>query len=148
MKKSAYFLIIILVSVLSACSGGQKNSIASSKIPVIFDTDANNELDDQHALAYLLMNGDNFDVLGVTVNKTLGGGDIHEHYAEAERVMRLCDRFPGIPLFKGANGSYNEITSALESSVFDGSDAVNFIIQQAKTFSAEKVETKARWCCQ
>jgi purine nucleosidase len=31
---------------------------------VIFDTDANNEIDDQHALAYLLFNGDVFAVEG------------------------------------------------------------------------------------
>ncbi|MGB5481090.1 MAG: hypothetical protein WBM91_08435, partial [Eudoraea sp.] len=39
----------------------------SSKLKVIFDSDANNELDDQHALAYLLFNGDTFEVDAVTV---------------------------------------------------------------------------------
>jgi purine nucleosidase len=39
---------------------------------VIFDTDANNEIDDQHALAYLLFSGDVFAVEGVTVNATSG----------------------------------------------------------------------------
>ena len=48
----------------------------ATRIPVIVDTDANNELDDQHALAYVLLNGDTFDVEGVTVNATRGGGDI------------------------------------------------------------------------
>jgi hypothetical protein len=37
---------------------------------VILDTDANNELDDQHAIAYLLFNGQVFDVEGITVNRT------------------------------------------------------------------------------
>ena len=32
----------------------------SSRIRVIFDTDTNNEVDDQHALAYLLFNGNAF----------------------------------------------------------------------------------------
>src|SRR4029453_2741022 len=36
----------------------------------LVDTDANNELDDQHALAYLLFNGRSFDVEGITVNAT------------------------------------------------------------------------------
>ena len=76
---------------------------AATRIPVIVDTDANNELDDQHALAYVLLNGDTFDVKGVTVNATRGGGDIREHYEEARRVMALCG-VAGIPLHAGANG--------------------------------------------
>ena len=37
------------------------------------DTDANNELDDQHAIAYLLANENYFDVEGMTVNTTTDG---------------------------------------------------------------------------
>ena len=48
------------------------------KLRVLVDTDANNELDDQHALAYLLFNGRSFDVEGITVNTTRGGGDISQ----------------------------------------------------------------------
>ncbi|MEY3896633.1 MAG: hypothetical protein RLZZ214_2153, partial [Verrucomicrobiota bacterium] len=40
---------------------------APEKIRVILDTDANNELDDQHAIAYLLCSGETFDVEGITV---------------------------------------------------------------------------------
>jgi purine nucleosidase len=133
-----FFLLGIFALTIS-CSGKKTTDTAlkDQKIPVILDTDANNELDDQHAIAYLLMNGDVFDVRGVTVNTTFGGGNIDEQYAEAERVMRLCDRFPGIPLFKGANGSFNEIRTQIDSNRFDGSDAVNFIIDQAKRYTPE-----------
>ena len=58
-------VFFLLVFSFSACS-----MTDNSKIPVIFDTDANNEVDDQHALAYLLFNGDHFKVEGVTVNAT------------------------------------------------------------------------------
>jgi len=115
------------------------NRTESSKVPVIFDTDANNELDDQHALAYLLLNGDVFDVVGVTVNTTRNGGNIDEQYKEAERVMRLCGQFEKIPLLKGANGSYNEIRPNVNNSSFDGSDAVNFIVEQARAVRKEKL---------
>ena len=101
------------------------------RLKVIFDTDANNEVDDQHALAYLLFSGDVFQVTGVTVNATRNGGDIHEQHQEAERVMRLCDRFGKIPLLKGANGSFEEIRPFVQQATFDGSEAVNFIIEQA-----------------
>ncbi len=60
------------------------------KLRVLVDTDANNELDDQHALAYLLFNGGVFDVEGITVNTTRGGGDISQQVAEARRVLTLC----------------------------------------------------------
>jgi hypothetical protein len=35
---------------------------ASIRSPVLLDTDANNEIDDQHAIAYLLANADRFDI--------------------------------------------------------------------------------------
>ena len=103
----------------------------ATRIPVIVDTDANNELDDQHALAYVLLNGDTFDVKGVTVNATRGGGDIHGHYEEARRVMALCG-VAGIPLHAGANGSFEAIRPTMRQADYDGKAAVDFIIARAK----------------
>jgi purine nucleosidase len=103
----------------------------AGRIPVIVDTDANNELDDQHALAYMLLNGDTFDVKGVTVNATRGGGDIRGHYEEARRVMALCT-VAGIPLHAGANGSFEAIRPTLRQGDYDGKAAVDFIIARAK----------------
>lgn len=105
---------------------------AISKIPVIFDTDANNELDDQHALAYLLFNGETFDVRGVTVNTTKNGGNIDEQYAEAERVMKLSTLDGKVPLLKGADQNFTQIKDQTGSGTFDGSEAVNFIIREAQ----------------
>lgn len=102
-----------------------------ARIPVIIDTDANNELDDQHALAYLLLNGDTFDVKGVTVNATRGGGDIRGHYEEARRVMALCG-VSGIPLHAGANGSFEAIRPTLRRPDYDGKAAVDFIVARAR----------------
>lgn len=128
-------LVALVLCISMASCSGPKNT----KIKVLFDTDANNELDDQHALAYLLFNGDVFDVAGVTVNTTRNGGDIHEQYLEAERVMRLCNQFGKIPLLKGANGSFEEIRPNLNNATFDGSDAVNFIVEQARAAGKEKL---------
>jgi purine nucleosidase len=105
---------------------------AATRIPVIVDADANNELDDQHALAYVLLNGDTFDVKGVTVNATRGGGDIHAHYEEARRVMALCG-VAGIPLHAGANGSFEAIRPRLKEADHDGKAAVDFIIARARS---------------
>jgi purine nucleosidase len=94
-------LIILFLFVLAGCTGIQQEQ----KISVLLDTDANNELDDQHAIAYMLFNGNTFNVEGITVNATRSGGNIDEHYNEAKRVMQLCGEFGSIPLKKGANGS-------------------------------------------
>jgi purine nucleosidase len=98
---------------------------------VIVDTDANNELDDQHALAYVLASGDHFAVEGITVNATQAGGDIREHYDEARRILRLMTLDGVIPLHAGANGSFDRIRPTLGESGFDGAAAVDFIIERA-----------------
>ncbi|MDH3651577.1 MAG: nucleoside hydrolase [Saprospiraceae bacterium] len=133
-------LSIICGAVVLACNTGPELPdtsimtpvLALERLPVIFDTDANNELDDQHALAYLLFNGDIFDVRGITVNATFNGGNIQEQYAEADRVMKLC-RVDGIPLYRGADSSFDEIKATLDQSNFDGHVAVDFIIEEART---------------
>jgi purine nucleosidase len=124
-----FFLLAVL---FNACN------TESSKIPVIFDTDANNEVDDQHALAYLLFSGDHFAVEGVTVNATSSPAgysdesDVSDHYEEARRVMQLCGELYGkIPLKTGANGSFEEIRNQVGAAEFDGHEAVDFIIEQS-----------------
>lgn len=137
------FSATILVSGLLisfGCAELKKTEVESnSRIAVIFDTDANNELDDQHAMAYLFFNQDLFDIKAVTVNATRNGGDIDGHYLEAERVMRLCQVFDRIPLLKGANGSFNQIEHTLNLPDFDGHDAVDFIIDEAKKHTQQKL---------
>jgi purine nucleosidase len=133
--------LMMLVVLFSAC-----NLSESSKIPVIFDTDANNEVDDQHALAYLLFSGDHFKVEGVTVNATSSPAgysdesDVSDHYEEAKRVMQLCGDFYGkIPLKTGANGSFEEIKNHIDEPDFDGHEAVDFIIEQAMKSRNQKL---------
>ena len=120
---------------LNCAQDKSQKPLSSNKnalIPVIIDTDANNEIDDQHALAYLFFNSDHFDVLGVTVNATYSGGAIENHMAEAERVMKLCNVHGSIPLLEGANDSFEEIVDSLNKSNYDGSSAVDFIIEKAR----------------
>jgi len=121
----------LLCSILS-CSG-ESDQMNTAKTRVLLDTDANNELDDQHAIAYLLLNRDVFDVEGITVNSTRYGGDVSQHAEEAERIVRLCDRFPEITVYRGADGSFEEIEDQVGGSSFDGAEAVNLIIERAHT---------------
>lgn len=125
--KTGFYSIMISLVLLSGLA------VQSQEKPrIIFDTDANNELDDQHALAYLLFNGDHFYVEGVTVNRTRNGGPVENHYAEAMRVVKLCGLEGTVPVITGASGSFEEIAPNLEQEDFDGAEAVQFIIDQAQ----------------
>lgn len=101
---------------------------------VILDTDANNELDDQHAIAYLLLNGGSYDLAGITVNRTIGGGPVEEHAREAERVVEMVGLKGKVKVIAGADGSFEEINP---EGNYDGKAAVDFIIAEAKKAGPE-----------
>ena len=110
-----------------------------NKVRILLDTDANNEIDDQHAIAYMLLSGDVFLVEGLTVNRTNNGGDIEAQALEAERVVGLCNMHPALPVTRGASSSFGEIVSRIDKPRFDGSDAVNLIIQRAEAYDGQKL---------
>lgn len=122
---------------LGAASVGAQAPRAASLTRVLLDTDANNELDDQHAIAYMLFSGDVFDVEGITVNRTRGGGDVELQAAEAERIVTLAGLRRVFPVIRGANGSFAEIAPHLGERSFDGKDAVDEIIKQARASGAQ-----------
>lgn len=141
MKSFLHFIAVFsLVAIVMACSDKKKvhrnrttvSATAPQRIKVIYDTDANNELDDQHAQAYLLLNQETFDVKGITVNATYNGGDIQNHYDEAERVLKLCNLESYIPLLKGANSSFQEISKEFDPLGYDGAEGVDFLLETTK----------------
>ncbi len=111
----------------------------TSRIPLLIDTDANNELDDQHALAYAFFNQETFDVVGVTVNNTPLGDGIEGQYREARRVMHLCNVLGKIPLFRGAEENMTDILPTVGHSEHDGYAGVNFIVDQARSVRGHKL---------
>ncbi|MCL4177925.1 MAG: nucleoside hydrolase [Verrucomicrobia bacterium] len=137
--KTLRLLSILSMAALVAATPALLAAPAGERIRVILDTDANNELDDQHAIAYLLFNGQVFDVEGITVNRTRNGGDIQAQYAEALRVVRLCKLHPQIRIFRGADGSFDEIKSQLGRPDFDGAEAVDYIIDRARATSDRRL---------
>jgi inosine-uridine nucleoside N-ribohydrolase len=126
------FLISIFMGVLLNSCG------SNERIPVILDTDTNNELDDQHAIAYMTFNDDLFDIRGITTNRTWGGGPVEEHTKEARRIVHLCDADGRIQVISGANGNYYSLKDSLENPDYDGKKAVEFIIQQAQNMPEGK----------
>jgi len=113
--------------------------IQKKKIPLVLDTDANNELDDQHAIAYMLFNQDFFDIKGITVNKTLNGGSIEKHVEEAQRVVKLCGFGDKVKVIPGASQQYHEIYNSLKGIDYDGHEAVEFIINEARQSDGDKL---------
>jgi len=132
------FFIVLIIFLFTSCQSSQKKE-EKAKLKILIDSDANNELDDQHALAYAFLNSDAFEVLGVTVNNTRNGDGIQGQYDEAMRVIQLFELENQIPLLKGATESYDEIATTINDSVFDGKPAVDFIIQQALKVTGEKL---------
>ncbi|PRY89662.1 nucleoside hydrolase [Mongoliibacter ruber] len=144
MNKPIFLTIFSLVLLFSCKPAEEENKAQTADsvqpmIRVLYDTDANNELDDQFALMYILVNGSTFDLEGVTVNATRSGGNIDEHYEEAKRILQLGQRYGQIPLLKGADGSFEEIRPNIQESQYDGKDAVDFIIEQANTSGEELI---------
>jgi len=136
-------LAFTLMLLLAACqtptdeSQGMEEETSQNKIPVLFDTDANNELDDQHAMAYLLYNGDVFDVKGITVNRTFNGGGVAKHKEEAERILQLSGLEDEFTVHIGADSAFEVIRSELSEPNFDGAEAVNLIIEQARAMQED-----------
>jgi len=137
--KNSFLLLSALIIIFLASSCDNSGTVSEAGIPVIFDTDANNELDDQHALAYLLLNDQTFNVLGITANATNNGSEIDAHVEEAQRVVDLVGWKEKVDVIKGANGNFTEIREHLDQEVFDGSEAVDFIIQEAMKKRKEKL---------
>jgi hypothetical protein len=126
----------LLVAVLCVLPIVAQQASGAEKMRIIMDTDALAEVDDQHAIAYMLFSGDHFEVEGITVNRGSDGGKpyhrklgINDHFAEAVNVVKLCGS--NIPVLKGPAGNYRQIKETVNHSTFDGSAAVNFIIERA-----------------
>jgi len=62
------FCLCILVLTFAGGFAAAQSSTPDRSTRVVLDTDANNELDDQHVLASALLSGKTFQVEGLTVN--------------------------------------------------------------------------------
>lgn len=136
MKPWRSLFVLLLSMTLALPSQAEQRQ---EKIRILLDTDANNELDDQHAIAYMLFNGSIFDVEGITVNATSGGGEIQKHVDEAVRIVTLCNLKDDVEVIAGASGKYDEIVPNIGKDNFDGHQAVNHIIKQAHKVDKRKL---------
>ncbi len=138
------FLFLVLTLAAAACAAPAAGPVASAATPpaapaapglphVIIDTDADNELDDQHAIAYLLFNAGSWTIDGITTNHTVNqvGKGITKDTEEAERVVKLCASDKAVKVYTGAEGKFSAIRPHLQEATYDGKEAVDFIIRRA-----------------
>ena len=131
-----HFTLLMMATILIGCTCQDKTQC--SKIDLILDSDANNELDDQHAIAYMLLNQDTYNPLGITINGTKYGGDATEQAKEAERVAKMVGKYgENVKIIAGASNCFDSIVPNIANDNFDGVDAVNFIIESAKKYNAD-----------
>ena len=132
MKKILLLAAALLPLAFASCSE------RADRIDVILDTDANNELDDQHAIAYLLLNPETFRTLAITTNVTINGG-IDAQCEEVGRVAAMLgDYGKDVKIIPGAEAKFDDIRGCISEPRFDGQEAVDFIIESARAYSPEK----------
>jgi inosine-uridine nucleoside N-ribohydrolase len=135
MHRFARVALALCLVLATPAWGLQRAAPARERIRILLDTDANNEVDDQHALAYMLFSGESFNVVGITVNRTRNGGDVEKQAEEAERIVKLAGLERRLAVTRGANGSFDEIAPHIGQRDFDGAAAVRLIIQRAHASS-------------
>ena len=109
-KRFSSFLLLITYIVFTACSNPKKATVADKPLPVIFETDMGNDIDDALALDMLYKYADQKRVklLAVSSNKN------NPYSAAYLDIMNTWYGYPEVPVGKVVNGANSE------------SDAVNY----------------------
>ena len=113
----------------------------TGRVDVILDTDAYNEIDDQYAIAYLLLSTDRLNTIGICAapfftdfnEKSDSAEDgMEKSYVEIQKILGLMGKGVSIPpVYRGSTQFLpNETTPVL-------SDAAYFIVEQAKKYSPQ-----------
>ena len=109
------------------------SSPAKAKIPVILSTDVGNEIDDQWAVAYMLLNPE-FEVLGIVSAQapTVSPPSAHTTYLvlldEVEDRLKMATH---PPLFEGSSQPLEDVKTPRLNA------GVDFIVQSSKRFSKD-----------
>ena len=138
-----FVLLLLIPIIFSGCKSGTPKGgdlpAVRENISLILDTYANNEIDDQHAIAYMLFNNEYFDIKGLTVNETWSGGSINSHIEEAKRIVKLCGYENSVEVIEGASDDYHEVIDSIGKPDYDGKKAVDFIVKTAREERDQKL---------
>ncbi len=110
--------------------------IADRPVPVIIDTDAGCEIDDQFAIVYALLSSENIEIRGITAapffNPSLNAPreGMERSYQEVSTILELMQMQARVRLFKGAPAFMSGKNQPVDS------PAVQFIISEARAAKA------------
>jgi len=127
-RMSAWRSVSLLFVLCSVCS-----SNARAKISVILSTDVGNEIDDQWAVAYMLLNPE-FEVLGIVSAQapTVSPPSAHTTYLvlldEVENRLKMVTH---PPLFEGSSLPLEDLKTPQPNA------GVDFIVQSSQGFSKD-----------
>jgi purine nucleosidase len=106
-----------------------------AKVPVILSTDVGNEIDDQWAVAYLLVDQQDFDVLGIISAHAPSLPDPSAHYTYLvlrDEVENRLTMFQHPPLFEGSSVALQNRTTPERNA------GVDFLVSSSKHFSSAR----------
>ena len=113
-------------------------TVPKGKVDVVLDTDAYNEIDDQFAIAYMLLHPEKFSVKGITTAPFFNGRSVspadgmHKSYDEILKLLKLLNKEELKDVaYKGAEEYLPNETTPVESASAD------FMAQLAEQYSPE-----------
>jgi inosine-uridine nucleoside N-ribohydrolase len=108
--------------------------LAHARVPVVLSTDIGNEIDDQWAIAYMMVNPD-FDVRGVISAHAPSIPDPagqHSYLLLRDEIENHLGMHVHPPIFPGADVELKDAHTPIVN------DAVRFLIEQSKSFSSQE----------
>jgi inosine-uridine nucleoside N-ribohydrolase len=111
---------------------------SAGRLRVLLDTDTYNEVDDQFALAHLLLSPDRIEIEGVTAapfhnKRSTGPADgMERSHEEILRLLALLRLPANPPVRRGATRYMRDVGDVVES------EAVDFIIERARAGPADR----------
>ncbi|MEE0945402.1 MAG: nucleoside hydrolase [Acutalibacteraceae bacterium] len=113
-------------------------SVPQGKIDIVLDTDAYNEIDDQFAISYMLLNPQKFNVKGICAAPFLNGRSesaadgMRKSYDEILKLLTLMNKNDfSDKVFKGSESYLTDEITPVDS------DAANFMANLAENYSPE-----------
>ena len=111
----------------------KKNTVKN----VILDTDCYNEIDDQFALAYMMLSPDRINLLSVNAapflnsRSTSAGDGMEKSYNEIFNIMKLVDPSAKIPVYRGSTEFMKNKETPVESEAAD--NIINTVMNSEET---------------
>jgi purine nucleosidase len=124
---------MIAVQTLTALVMLVNTAALLAKVPVILSTDVGNEIDDQWAVAYLLVDQKDFDVLGIISAHAPSLPDPSAHYTYLvlrDEVENRLNMIQHPPLFEGSSVALKSLATPERNA------GVDFLVSSSKRFSS------------